>query len=212
MGYVNSTVHGIPVPDSAQANNVPEDIGLVVTALEGGSLVRRLTGAAIAALSAGEKPAGLVVYNTTVGVLQVSDGTNFRDVPSLASSGAWTAWTPVISQPGAITWNAGTSRARYIQVGKTVHAHCALAITGAGTAGQEITLSLPVTAAAADAGGGTWLHNDVGGGTIFAGTALMVSTTLVKFIASGATNFHGKNAGTLSNTDAFYMTLTYEAA
>ena len=51
MGYTTSTVHGIEVPDSAEANNVPEDIGKVVTALEAGSLVKRLTGAQIAALT-----------------------------------------------------------------------------------------------------------------------------------------------------------------
>lgn len=80
MGYTTSAVHGIEVPDSAEANNVPEDIGKVVTALEGGSFARRLTGAQIAALTAPQKPAGLVVYNTTTNKLQISDGTNFADV------------------------------------------------------------------------------------------------------------------------------------
>ncbi len=80
MGYTTSTVHGIEVPDSAEANNVPEDIGKVVTALEGGSIVKRLTGAAIAALTSPQKPAGLVVYNTTTGRMQMSDGTNFANI------------------------------------------------------------------------------------------------------------------------------------
>ena len=80
MGYTTSTVHGIEVPDSAEANNVPEDIGKVVTALEAGSIVKRLTSAQIAALTAPQKPAGLVVYNTTTSKVQISDGTNFRDV------------------------------------------------------------------------------------------------------------------------------------
>ena len=84
MGYTTSTVHGIEVPDSAEANNVPEDIGKVVTALEAGSLVKRLTGAAIAALTAPQKPAGLVVYNTTTNKLQISDGTNFANVDAAA--------------------------------------------------------------------------------------------------------------------------------
>lgn len=80
MGYTTSTVHGIEVPDSAEANNVPEDIGKVVTALEAGSIVKRLTSAQIAALTAPQKPAGLVVYNTTTGKLMVSDGTNVNNV------------------------------------------------------------------------------------------------------------------------------------
>ena len=80
MGYTTSTVHGIEVPDSAEANNVPEDIGKVVTALEAGSIVKRLTGAQIAALTAPQKPAGLVVYNTTTSKLQISNGTSFADI------------------------------------------------------------------------------------------------------------------------------------
>lgn len=80
MGYTTSTIHGIEVPDSAEANNVPEDIGKVVTALEAGSLAKRLTGAAIAALTAPQKPAGLLVYNTTTNRLQISDGSAFADV------------------------------------------------------------------------------------------------------------------------------------
>lgn len=80
MGYTTSTVHGIEVPDSAEANNVPEDIGKVVTALEAGSLVKRLTGAQISALTSPQKPAGLLVYNTTTSKLQISDGTSFADI------------------------------------------------------------------------------------------------------------------------------------
>ena len=84
MGYTTSTVHGIEVPDSSETNNIPEDIGKVVTALEAGSLAKRLTGAAIAALTAPQKPAGLVVYNTTTGKLQISDGSNFTDLDATA--------------------------------------------------------------------------------------------------------------------------------
>ena len=80
MGYTTSTVHGIEVPDSSETNNIPEDIGKVVTALEAGSLAKRLTGAAIAALTAPQKPAGLLVYNTTTNKLQISDGTNFANI------------------------------------------------------------------------------------------------------------------------------------
>jgi hypothetical protein len=88
MGYTTSTIHGIEVPDSSEANNVPEDIGKVVTALEGGSIIRRLTGAAIAALTAPQKPAGVVVYNTTIGKLMISDGTSFVDVDAAALASA----------------------------------------------------------------------------------------------------------------------------
>ena len=84
MGYTTSTVHGIEVPDASEANDVPEDIGKVVTALEGGSIVRRLTGAAIAALTAPEKPAGVYFHNTTTGKLMVSDGTTVVNADTAA--------------------------------------------------------------------------------------------------------------------------------
>ena len=56
----------------------------MVTALEAGSLVKRLTGAAIAALTTPQKPAGLVVYNTTTNKLQISGGSAFADIENSA--------------------------------------------------------------------------------------------------------------------------------
>lgn len=84
MGYTTSTVHGIQVPDSAQANNIPTDLGLIVSALEGGSLVKRLTQAQINALTSPQKPSGLLVWNSTTNKLQVSNGTSFVDIDASA--------------------------------------------------------------------------------------------------------------------------------
>ena len=120
MGYTTSTVHGIQVPDSSQANNIPNDLGLVVTALEGGSLVKRLTQAQINALTSPQKPAGLVVFNTTTSRLQVSNGTSFADVgapvyavgerttPLTVSIGAWTDITYNVEDDPSSMLNAGT--------------------------------------------------------------------------------------------------------
>ena len=103
MGYTTSTVHGIEVPDSAEPNDTPEDIGKVVTALEGGSIVRRLTGAQIAALTAPQKPAGLVVYNTTTNKLQISDGTTFTDLDATAVAAQATASAALPKSGGTMT-------------------------------------------------------------------------------------------------------------
>ena len=107
MGYTTSTVHGIQVPDSSQANNIPNDLGLVVTALEGGSIIRRLSQAQIDALTGPQKPAGVEVYNTTANVLQVSDGSAFRSIPR-ALYAIWTATTQSLS---AGVWTALTQTA-----------------------------------------------------------------------------------------------------
>ena len=211
MGYTTSTVHGIEVPNSSEANDVPEDIGKVVTALESGSLVKRLTGAAIAALTAPQKPAGLVVYNTTANTLQVSDGTNFRDVPSFGSSGAWTAWTPTLGQGGTVTWDAGASRARYLQVGKLVTAYCELKVTGSGVAGQPITVSLPAVAVAVGAGGGTFYCFDPGVAH-WVGAANVAATTYCALYRDGATDKFGVAGPTLGAADVVSMSVTYEIA
>lgn len=103
MGYTTSPVHGIEVPDSSEANDIPEDVGKVVTALEGGSIIRRLTGAAIAALTSPQKPAGLVVYNTTTNKLQISDGTNFADTDATAVAAQATAAAALPKAGGTMT-------------------------------------------------------------------------------------------------------------
>ena len=104
MGYTTSTVHGIEVPDSAEANNVPEDIGKVVTALEGGSIIRRLSQAQIDALTGPQKPAGLVVFNTTTQTLQVSNGSTLTDVgPALHAIGVRTASSQTVPTSASVT-------------------------------------------------------------------------------------------------------------
>ena len=119
MGYTTSTVHGIEVPDSAEANNVPEDIGKVVTALEAGSIVKRLTGAQIAALTSPQKPAGLVVYNTTTNKAQVSDGTTFWDVssPRYAIGTRDSALTLAAYSETTITYTAETDPSSMLNTG-----------------------------------------------------------------------------------------------
>ena len=129
MGYTTSTIHGIEVPDSSEANNVPEDIGKVVTALEGGSIVRRLTGAAIAALTAPEKPAGLVVYNTTTNKLQISDGTNFADVayadlvvPQANIRAAVVSTSSYTTGGVAVSFSSALASTPLLVIGQTVNA------------------------------------------------------------------------------------------
>ena len=79
------------LPIGATANNVPSHIQLLKDDLNGGSIIRRLTGAQIAALSAPEKVAGVVVYNTTTGTLQVYNGAAFVDLDAAALAAQSTA-------------------------------------------------------------------------------------------------------------------------
>jgi len=145
MGYTTSTVHGIEVPDSSEANDVPEDIGKVVTALEGGSIVRRLTSAAIAALTAPQKPAGLVVYNTTTGKLQVSNGTSFADVD--AALGVWQSWTCAVTASGSNPTGVTQVGSSYTRIGDLVTARGAVTVPIATKGSGSYYFSLPVNMA-----------------------------------------------------------------
>ena len=134
MGYTTSTVHGIEVPNSFEANNVPEDIGKVVTALESGSLVKRLTGAAIAALTAPQKPSGLVVFNTTTNRLQVSNGSAFVDWDSALLRLSGGTMTGALTLSGAPTSGNHAATKAYVDAAQN---YC----TGTQS-GQTITPNL----------------------------------------------------------------------
>lgn len=86
MGYTLSPIHGIEVPDGNEPNNISEDIGKIVAFLESGSLARRMTQAEIDALPAGKKPNGLIVFNTTSGRLEKSNGATFEQLDWVAGA------------------------------------------------------------------------------------------------------------------------------
>ena len=197
MGYTTSTVHGIQVPDSAQANNIPTDLGLIVTALEGGSLVKRLSSATIAGLSGPQKPAGLVVYNTTTGRLQISDGTNFSNI---LGGGTYSTWSPTLTQGVGVTYSAD---ARYLRVGNMTHAFYAATLSSNGTAGQQVTLTMPVTARSGNNGLGTFVIP--ANGTV--GAAVLDTTTTVRLLVSGAWY-----TTQLTSGQQVIVNVTYEAA
>jgi len=186
VGYTNSTVHGIEVPDSAEPNNVPEDIGKVVSALEGGSIIRRLTSAQIAALTVAQKPAGLVVYNTTTNRPQVSNGSTFSDLVTIPAGGGYVPWSCSIQQggggggdPAVVAW---TGAARYHMVGKRTHAYVSVTLTSDGVAGGQVTLTLPTAAYSGNTGLGSFVIPATGA----VGAAVIDTTTTVRLFAPGA--------------------------
>lgn len=83
---------------------------------------------------------------------------------AMGEGGAWTSWTPTVTQPGAVT--VTNTRSRYARYGRTIHFTGYLSVTGSGTANNAIVISLPVTAA------------DLTGLQIGTGTLLDASTGL----------------------------------
>jgi len=205
MGYTTSTVHGIEVPDASEANDVPEDIGKVVTALEGGSIVRRLTGAAIAALTAPQKPAGVYFHNTTTGKLMVSDGTSVVE-----PYGMWTAWTCTVT--GSITNPTGMTQvgSAWTRVGNLVTVRGAVTVPLATKGSGTYYFSLPVNMAS------VYASNL---GLLPLGFASRGDTTALLAFPQSASTVHlrlGPNAigseHVIGDDRTFSFQVTYEAA
>jgi len=79
-----TTVMALPYPEGSDANDVPADMQALAERLDDAPGIESLTSAQIAALSAGQKPAGRVVYNSTTQKLQVSNGSTFANIDAAA--------------------------------------------------------------------------------------------------------------------------------
>ena len=79
-----TTVMALPYPEGSDANDVPADMQALAERLDEAPGIESLTSAQIAALTAGQKPAGRVVYNSTTSKLQVSNGSTFANIDAAA--------------------------------------------------------------------------------------------------------------------------------
>lgn len=127
-------------------------------------------------------------------------------------AGPWTAFTPTLTQPGAIAKNV--TAATFIVMGKLVIAQIHLAITGAGTAGQPIKVGLPVAARAANAVAGFGQFYDLSAGTRFVCWVSGASTTEAYLAVNGAsTDLLGVSPSIgLAANDSIAIGAIYEAA
>lgn len=128
---------------------------------------------------------------------------------------AWTAYTPTLTQPGAITKTV--NRAVYQRIGRLVVAQFRLFPTSAGTASNTIIVGLPpVAAAVTDMVVGTMWLNDASANINYVGIASLLSTTTMGMIVSGGSAFAGNVGGImtagLASGDAIIGQVTYEAA
>jgi hypothetical protein len=130
--------------------------------------------------------------------------------------GAVSSYTPQIDQ-GATTNIAKTvTEARYTQVGDVCHVWAYLTLTGAGTAGSNITLTVPITASGHATG------TTVGEGMFFdasvpdemPASAHLVSTTQVALVVETSTNNYlgATPSVALAASDQLRVRLTYLVA
>lgn len=160
---------------------------------------------------------GDVYYHNGTGIRRLGAGTA-GEVLVTAGAGAnpfwgpdaWTSWNPVVDQNGTVA--ATNNRSRYVRVGKIIIANANLTITGAGSVGNNVSVTLPVNVA--DATGnlppiGSFHFND--GGVDYAGIC-RISTTAVYFMIN-STGYVGTGLNiALANNDTIAFTVVYEAA
>lgn len=169
-------------------------------------------------VTAGTRPsgtAGQLIFETDTERFQAYDGSGWVQFSQL---GAWTTWTPTLTQSGAVTYSATYST--YTRIGTTVIANCQLQVTGgAPVANNAVTVTLPVTAVSANAGGGNGFVRDSSASQIAAGVANIESTTTATLIdATQVTNAlrlgvtSAAFAAALASGDLVRFTIIYEAA
>lgn len=103
-----NTTKGYPYPQGSDAVDVPGDIQALADAVDASPGVTSYTSTQIAALTAGEKWAGRVIWNSTAGKLQVSNGSTFTDVDT---SVALSSSTPQTLGTAAAGTSSDASRA-----------------------------------------------------------------------------------------------------
>jgi hypothetical protein len=153
--------------------------------------------------------ASLIKDANTIGVYSGSAWSTIGPV-----YGAPLSWTPVVVQ-GA-TPSLTVTTAAYTRTGRWVQCNFLVTITSAGTAATDVTVSLPVTAAAGTTGYGNGFLNDASPAAEYPAITKLVSTTTMKLRYSGSASagFLGSSAFTaaLANGDTVEGSLTYIAA
>lgn len=123
--------------------------------------------------------------------------------------GAWNSFTPTLSQ-GASSDITATKACEYLLISKLVIARYRVDATATGTAGSDITLTLPVTASTNGfvAGSAYFIDND---STDYVAAAWIETTSTVR-LATGSGKIGTSPAVTVASGDIFTMTIVYEAA
>lgn len=133
-------------------------------------------------------------------------------VDGLPITGAWnTTFSPVVKQNNT-TVASTVTYSHYWRVGHLVIFVWWSAITGTGTAGTAITVTIPFDCAGTTVVAGIWSQYDASLNQHLVGVARLYSTTEVSAVLHGANNWIGISgyAEALVNTDAILGMVVYE--
>jgi len=132
------------------------------------------------------------------------------------TGGAWNTWTPIITQSGTVS--VTVTHARWFRAGRFITFYTALTATSSGTGSNNVTMSLPVTAAASGFTiPGSGLIFDNSASTNYPGIPYIASTTTVALVpsadnANGVLGSVGGFTAALAVGDLIQIAGTYEAA
>ena len=132
----------------------------------------------------------------------------------LNAIGTWTSYTPVLAQSGTRT--ATVDYAEYCQINKFCVANVSLTCTETGSAGNIISVTLPVNLATAATLRvlGSGMFFDTSGSDVRLLTAIVNSSSTVRFLVEATTdNISGLGANpslALGNGDVIQFSIAYE--
>lgn len=125
---------------------------------------------------------------------------------------AWTSYTPTLAQTATVTKTVNF--AHYGRAARTIFGHIYMTVSGAGTAGANIIIGLPVAATGNNGMCvGTGFIVDSSATLQYMGALILISSTTVAIAPNGFANYLGNSSMTagLANTDIVSMQFTYEA-
>ncbi len=172
-----------------------------------------------ATVTSGTRPSGTegqIIYETDTDRYYAYTGSAWTEILKL---GALNTWTPTLTQSGAVTKTVVT--ASYMRQGRMLSCFVYLQVTGAGSANNAVTVSLPVTmeATVTAIGGSGYIVDASSGSPMNPGVVRAASTTTAALLDStqAAGNVNLGQTGSsfsaaLANTDVVSMTFSYLAA
>lgn len=150
---------------------------------------------------------GMEIYETDTDQTHIYNGSTWVTTGRI---GAYTAFTPIITQ--SVTVTKSTSYSSYTKIGRTVIWNFDFSFTSGGSASQVLAMTLPLVAVSISSVQGNFAYFD-SGNTNFTGSVVPNSTTLVNFVSDGSNNNFGiAPVVTVASGDRIYGHITYEAA
>ena len=132
----------------------------------------------------------------------------------MGEGGAWTSYTPTVSQGVSTDIAKTVNYSKYARHGRMITWNFDVSPTASGTAGSNVTITLPVTAASTTAVSGSGRIFDTSTSTTYVTELTAASvTTVVFYHDAGATVGWGTTPNlAIASGDNIRGSITYEAA